>query len=680
MSSDLKPKKKRRVESTSSENITNHEGLNEIDINSNVDDENLNDNNESISHYSAMIVSDEESLASKTNNSLENSSNSKNGNKKVKQTTKNTKPKKEKPKKEPKSKKKQLNKSTNSQNSCDKSVSFCDPSSPYDIRKRSRRSIQSQPNLETNNNYESDDESDDDDFSPTQILKEFESNQFSDTKSSESSNKISPKIKLINDTQNKSSSSSNNSIRDPGSPYDVRKRPRRSIISQPTSTNLDNESTDESEDEDFHPGNSESIQILSSSENDTQNSNGINDSIRIDYEISVSKTNKLKGQKLKNGKKSTTIVKELSNSNHSICDLSSDEIPISKIIKSKGQKLINGTQNKSSSSSNYSICDPSSPYDVRKRPRRSIISQPTSTNLDNESTDESDDEDFDPSESIKDLNKSASTNSEANSSYNILHRPKRNIHFQPITARNDLNAEMSEDSEDDDYDPSKILDENDLDNFLKNGSYEVEENSSSDSSHETIKEDPKPKEEKSIPKNKENEVKDIKRKYIKKPKKESTFKNDEPKIKKRKYKKKKSPVIMSDGETQKFIKSFKNSNIIQSKSKKKPVNNLSPICQRVQSTQNSGPHIKRSAHTEHSMTYSTFSVHQSKNDFEDGHKRILVTREKIPPIFDQTSQWRCVFCHNKPKCIDGLGDLFGPYRIDKNQPEDLTIEYKNGNF
>lgn len=92
-----------------------------------------------------------------------------------------------------------------------------------------------------------------------------------------------------------------------------------------------------------------------------------------------------------------------------------------------------------------------------------------------------------------------------------------------------------------------------------------------------------------------------------------------------------------------------------------------------------GPYIKRSTHQENSSTFSTFSVYQSRNNFEDGsHKRIVITKEKIPPIIDQHSLWRCVFCHNKEKCIDGLGELFGPYRIDKSLPEDLTIEYKNG--
>lgn len=51
--------------------------------------------------------------------------------------------------------------------------------------------------------------------------------------------------------------------------------------------------------------------------------------------------------------------------------------------------------------------------------------------------------------------------------------------------------------------------------------------------------------------------------------------------------------------------------------------------------------------------------------------KLIVPKEKQPVLVDSKTPWLCSLCLNAANCLNGLGDLYGPYRINKDQ--DLGI-------
>lgn len=299
--------------------------------------------------------------------------------------------------------------------------------------------------------------------------------------------------------------------------------------------------------------------------------------------------------------------------------------------------------------------------------------------------------------------------------YNILSRPKRKIHSTKAEVM--LPVESTDSSEDEDY----VLTGDDTLSEHTEDSSEASQNSDSDSNDMNGTDDgPKCSKVMQIKSNQKSKNKNVKmnkglklkktaqsNKSPKSIKKTGTANGDDTKDstgiikKKRKYTKKKQIFgnPLSDEETQKFISSFKNSkiNLKNSSNKKLKKSHQAAGTSNVnkntksesinyppQPTACSGPFIKSTTHYINSTSYSTYVVCQSHepadtNDITCTNKKERIAKEKIPPITDQKSAWVCTLCNKQPKFIDGIGDLFGPYRISLNETdEDLTLEYRSG--
>ncbi len=90
-----------------------------------------------------------------------------------------------------------------------------------------------------------------------------------------------------------------------------------------------------------------------------------------------------------------------------------------------------------------------------------------------------------------------------------------------------------------------------------------------------------------------------------------------------------------------------------------------------------GPHVKCQLIKTESTSFKIYEVYQSHNEIIETNVQKLGVREKIPPIINQKSPWTCALCHNQSKFINGIGCLFGPYRLSTNpDDDDLSIEYK----
>lgn len=248
--------------------------------------------------------------------------------------------------------------------------------------------------------------------------------------------------------------------------------------------------------------------------------------------------------------------------------------------------------------------------------------------------------------------------------YNIHSRPKRAIHSEPISASNfEMALEDTDESEDEDFMPDESCSGPD-----KQSDIELDESSTDGSNTETetnVKETPVVVKE-SI----------------------TTVK------KKRKYKKRKQTPFadpQSDEETKKILSSFRNQKIVIKKKPKlpKPANKSTQLKPKVAKQEDSdltvvaksgtGPFVRRIESTgavPMYMVYQSHSTHDSNFGIES-NKKGLVVREKAPPIMDQSIPWVCSLCHSRPYAINGLGGLFGPYRVSLNElDEDQTIEYK----
>jgi hypothetical protein len=179
-----------------------------------------------------------------------------------------------------------------------------------------------------------------------------------------------------------------------------------------------------------------------------------------------------------------------------------------------------------------------------------------------------------------------------------------------------------------------------------------------------------------------------------------------------------------DQETQKLFKSFKNSKIVPKKpkstqgpgGKKSKKQNLSPESQLQKApaaTINTGPHVKiikqkLQLDERNSIDYPFFVVKQYSSlinetnlandskanvarlndmngtalhsaDFINKYK-FLIPREKHFPVSRgaaaevNNSDWVCSFCLNPANFSNGLGDLFGPYRVSADLESEIYVE------
>lgn len=250
-------------------------------------------------------------------------------------------------------------------------------------------------------------------------------------------------------------------------------------------------------------------------------------------------------------------------------------------------------------------------------------------------------------------------------SYNIHSRPKRAIHSEPISASNfQMALEDSDESEDEDFMPDESHPGPD-----KEPGIELDESSIDASNIETetnVKETP------AVVKESITTVK-----------------------KKRKYKKRKQMPFadpQSDEETKKILNSFRNRKIVIKKKPKpsKLANKSTKVKTNVAKQEDSdltvvakagtGPFVRRieSGAAPMYMVYQSHLTNDSNYSIESNTKKGMVVREKAPPITDQSVPWVCSLCHMRPYAINGLGGLFGPYRVSSlnELDEDQTIEYK----
>ena len=264
---------------------------------------------------------------------------------------------------------------------------------------------------------------------------------------------------------------------------------------------------------------------------------------------------------------------------------------------------------------------------------------------------------------------------ESDSEYNIHSRPKRKIFFNKAALKQFEVAaanESSDESDDEDFVPSDAK----SNNVTINGSFsDCDESNSSETENVNNFDDDKSE---SIPKSTNKETKKPKTKYL--TKKQSVEEKKMPKTSKKtkkpllKKKGKKSYLhnLNSDEETQKFISSFKNSQII-----KKPKQAIGGITKALIAPVNkqSGPYIKRIQHNDESLSYSSYQVYQLRTSGELSERTTanmtrIIPKEKIMPIVDKSVPWTCGLCHQGPNHVKGLGDLFGPYRIDLSDESD----------
>ena len=293
--------------------------------------------------------------------------------------------------------------------------------------------------------------------------------------------------------------------------------------------------------------------------------------------------------------------------------------------------------------------------------------------------------------------------------YNILSRPKRNIILN-TNADNLVNEHIQlndSDSDDEDF----CLENSNKNSSCNSSASTYGSNSSVNSSssedengNDQLKIDQnKPKEQKDS-----NEVVRVKRKYtkrknnpnneneikkeVKKPK-ETNSSGKSPKMKtsskKSKNKLKKilnAKKLEQDNENDKFLSTFKN---VKTKVKtpsgttkkaNRTQNYIKEETQSISETNHgySGPFARQIVHSgpnDKSKSYSTYIVVSNHlndlnttdlmSDPANAKIETLVPRERIEQIDDpnNVTDWVCSLCHFKPNHYDGLGPLYGPYKI-----------------
>ncbi|RNA42571.1 transcription factor 20 [Brachionus plicatilis] len=143
----------------------------------------------------------------------------------------------------------------------------------------------------------------------------------------------------------------------------------------------------------------------------------------------------------------------------------------------------------------------------------------------------------------------------------------------------------------------------------------------------------------------------------------------------RKRLKNKTKTNHIDSDTEKFIKSFKNSNISKKKPRKVPestdskqVTTNGPVVQKIN---------KKIQLNQHWVECSSYVVkNQAINDEDDAGKyKLVVPREKTAPKNPKPNDSDvkiCSFCQMASNEVYGLGELFGPYY--NEEKNDLELE------
>ena len=269
---------------------------------------------------------------------------------------------------------------------------------------------------------------------------------------------------------------------------------------------------------------------------------------------------------------------------------------------------------------------------------------------------------------------------ESDSEYNIHSRPKRNIYFNKAALKQFEVAaanESSDESDDEDFVPSDAKSNNLTfnDSFSDRG----QSNSSETQSVNSFDDDKVVAKQfsesisKSTNKETKKPTKYLANKHsVKEKKTPKTFKKTKKPLNKKRGKQSYLNNLNSDEETQKFINSFKNSQII-----KKPKQQIGGITKALMAPVNkqSGPYIKRIQHNDESLSFSSYQVYQLRTSGELSERATanltrIIPKEKILPIVDKSVPWICGLCQQGPNSVKGLGDLFGPYRIDLSDESD----------
>ena len=248
--------------------------------------------------------------------------------------------------------------------------------------------------------------------------------------------------------------------------------------------------------------------------------------------------------------------------------------------------------------------------------------------------------------------------------YNILSRPKRNIILNNVT-NNQFDQSDDDDEDDEDF---------------KDFSMSSRSSSSDDASDNDNNETKSINEEtiaQSVDLNKKTIVK--KEAKIKKVKTEAktsaaTKTKRTTLIKKNKLKKiLNQKKLDSNKEIDKMLSTFKNVNKKQiSKNKQRISNGYIGDMEHSNTHIYTGPFVKQNKH----KNYSTYIVVGSQlpeteqsNENVAKTTELLIPREKMNSIKDSSVEyWTCSLCHGRPNSLEGLGPLFGPYRL--NQPDD----------
>lgn len=296
--------------------------------------------------------------------------------------------------------------------------------------------------------------------------------------------------------------------------------------------------------------------------------------------------------------------------------------------------------------------------------------------------------------------------------YNIMNRPKRNIILNTNSLSIDQIQLNDSDSEDEDFhvENSNSYSSCNSSSSCSNSSGEdddddVDENEQINTSQNDLNESNQVGKEHSD----SNGVVKTKRKYTKrktknaeqdengeakkKPKKEKTPSTKSPRTTKTSTKKSKKKLkkildakkLELNHENDKILSTFKNvkTSAKQQLNKQVKANRISNgIKEETHHEQTfnlthstcSGPFVRQLVHEDSSSKYSTYIVISNNvNDLNgvdltnDANTKIdtLLPKEKLEQIDDPNNviNWVCSLCHFKPNCYDGLGPLFGPYKI-----------------
>jgi hypothetical protein len=342
--------------------------------------------------------------------------------------------------------------------------------------------------------------------------------------------------------------------------------------------------------------------------------------------------------------------------------------------------------------------------------------------------------------------------SEKKIKFNILTRPKRQIHYQKLSANKELLDQigtLSDESDDEEFIPTSKSGQKNLNtskenntesdscgqNSLDSSREDIDSDDTEDNSETDISSDFSENEsnnkvimdkiEKSLSKTikinqNENDSKSLSISESKNTK--SIDKKVKTKLNKSKKSKIQAKIFEFDQETQKIINSFKKSKISikknfkcneekRSKTKRSIRSNIEQKNTKENASQlnssndkqvNQGPfvwtirqqvNIDKNKTIElpiHVVKQQHSAINNDENEFLNSdpmeltqkYKRLLPKEKHFPVLkpemdLEDKSEWVCSFCMNGPNFTNGIGELFGPYRVSSDLEFDIPFNSKN---